>query len=29
MCGRALGVEHAVLFDVYVLIPDEPPSWLR
>lgn len=27
MCGPALGVEHAVLFDVHVLIPDEPPPW--
>ena len=27
--GRALGVEHAVLFDVFVLIPDEPPPWVR
>ncbi len=28
MCGPALGVEHAVLFDVFVLIPDEPPPWV-
>ncbi|MBO0871440.1 MAG: PIG-L family deacetylase [Micromonosporaceae bacterium] len=26
--GPALGVEAAVLFDVYTLIPDEPPPWL-
>ncbi|GAA1028651.1 PIG-L family deacetylase [Virgisporangium ochraceum] len=29
MCGPALGVEHAVLFDVHVLIPDEPPPWAQ
>jgi LmbE family N-acetylglucosaminyl deacetylase len=26
--GRALGVEAAVLFDVFPLIPDGPPPWL-
>jgi LmbE family N-acetylglucosaminyl deacetylase len=26
--GTALGVEAAVLFDVYTLIPDGPPPWL-
>jgi LmbE family N-acetylglucosaminyl deacetylase len=26
--GQALGVEAAVLFDVHVLIPEEPPPWL-
>ena len=25
--GPALGVELAVLFDVYMLIPDAPPPW--
>ena len=27
--GQALGVEHGVLFDVHVLIPDEPPPWVE
>jgi hypothetical protein len=29
MSGQALGVEHGVLFDVHVLIPDEPPPWVE
>jgi LmbE family N-acetylglucosaminyl deacetylase len=28
MCGPALGVETAVLFDVHVLIPEGPPPWV-
>jgi LmbE family N-acetylglucosaminyl deacetylase len=28
MSGPAIGVEAAVLFDVHVLIPDQPPPWL-
>jgi LmbE family N-acetylglucosaminyl deacetylase len=28
MSGQAMGVEAAVLFDVHVLIPDQPPPWL-